>query len=163
MSYWTDKGIEDPELARLRQRQNNGAGSNPNLDDFMGTLPGASATGPAGQATGGTDTFLGLASSMRDSAAVQADGSQRQVLEGLISQLNQEAQSGTGGKPAASKFFMRNLPSVQGPTTPCAICVESFSASNSDDPAKKLPCNHIFHKQCLLPWLKLHNTCPFCR
>ena len=26
-----------------------------------------------------------------------------------------------------------------------------------------MPCGHPFHKKCITPWLKLHNTCPICR
>ncbi|KAJ3047338.1 hypothetical protein HDU79_005403 [Rhizoclosmatium sp. JEL0117] len=153
--------MEDPDRARLRQKQS--SNSNPNLDDFMGSTQGSSSgsTRPSAESP---ETFEGLASlfsMLRASASVQANDAQQQVLQGLIQQLQQEAQQGST-KPPTSKFFLRNLPTAKAPTTPCAICVENFD-NDSDDPAKALPCKHIFHKKCITPWLKLHNTCPFCR
>ncbi|VVU95804.1 Ring finger domain [seawater metagenome] len=40
----------------------------------------------------------------------------------------------------------------------CAICLDDDS--NLD---LILPCNHKFHSQCILPWLKSNGTCPYCR
>lgn len=40
----------------------------------------------------------------------------------------------------------------------CIICREEMSTS-----AKKLPCGHIFHVNCLKSWLERQQTCPTCR
>eukprot|EP00211_Chloroparvula_japonica_P005888 CAMPEP_0119121854 /NCGR_PEP_ID=MMETSP1310-20130426/2287_1 /TAXON_ID=464262 /ORGANISM="Genus nov. species nov., Strain RCC2339" /LENGTH=345 /DNA_ID=CAMNT_0007111435 /DNA_START=467 /DNA_END=1504 /DNA_ORIENTATION=+ len=39
----------------------------------------------------------------------------------------------------------------------CAICRDAM------EEAKLLPCGHLFHEACLLPWLKHHHNCPTCR
>lgn len=41
----------------------------------------------------------------------------------------------------------------------CIICREEMVAPS----AKKLPCNHIFHKNCLRSWFQRQQTCPTCR
>ena len=42
----------------------------------------------------------------------------------------------------------------------CSVCLEDFQL---DEQCRKLPCAHIFHETCILPWLELHGTCPICR
>lgn len=42
----------------------------------------------------------------------------------------------------------------------CAVCTCDFVTG---DQAKQMPCQHIFHPDCIDPWLKRHNTCPICR
>ncbi|CAK7325181.1 unnamed protein product [Dovyalis caffra] len=43
----------------------------------------------------------------------------------------------------------------------CSICLADYKDS---DLLRLLPeCDHIFHTQCIDPWLKLHTTCPICR
>ncbi|KAI8981151.1 hypothetical protein BD414DRAFT_464121 [Trametes punicea] len=48
----------------------------------------------------------------------------------------------------------------------CAVCKEQFKLE-SEDPDDQvvitLPCNHPFHENCILPWLKTSGTCPVCR
>jgi len=39
----------------------------------------------------------------------------------------------------------------------CPICQEPFES------AIRLPCNHFFHKWCLLRWLETQHSCPLCR
>ena len=47
------------------------------------------------------------------------------------------------------------------PDNVCSICLDEFK---EDDILKKLNCEHIFHKDCLEPWLNNNNrNCPLCR
>ncbi|KAM3589868.1 hypothetical protein VKS41_000722 [Umbelopsis sp. WA50703] len=43
---------------------------------------------------------------------------------------------------------------------PCAICTEDYVPQEE---ALKLPCSHIFHQDCIVPWLRMNQTCPVCR
>ena len=42
----------------------------------------------------------------------------------------------------------------------CSVCRDGYAISQE---VIELPCNHKFHKTCLLPWLANHTTCPICR
>ncbi|KAK2710067.1 hypothetical protein QYM36_013666 [Artemia franciscana] len=42
----------------------------------------------------------------------------------------------------------------------CSVCFESYELQES---VRKLPCNHLFHSRCVVPWLELHDSCPLCR
>ena len=42
----------------------------------------------------------------------------------------------------------------------CSVCWDDFKL---DEDVRQLKCEHIFHQDCIIPWLELHNTCPVCR
>lgn len=42
----------------------------------------------------------------------------------------------------------------------CAICKDQFELNEN---VLRLPCRHLYHKQCISPWLDAHNSCPVCR
>jgi hypothetical protein len=45
----------------------------------------------------------------------------------------------------------------------CSICLDDFVEGDLICWSKIPSCKHIFHQQCLLPWLLLHDSCPSCR
>lgn len=42
----------------------------------------------------------------------------------------------------------------------CAICLDDFEAR---EVVTVTPCNHMFHQDCIVPWVKSNGQCPVCR
>ncbi|CAH8392491.1 unnamed protein product [Eruca vesicaria subsp. sativa] len=42
----------------------------------------------------------------------------------------------------------------------CAVCLEDFEAKET---VMLTPCKHMFHEECIVPWLKTKGQCPVCR
>ncbi|CAN0380446.1 unnamed protein product, partial [Scytosiphon promiscuus] len=49
-------------------------------------------------------------------------------------------------------------PLPEDPT--CSICKEDMLEG---DLLKKLTCDHVYHKVCILPWFGQSKHCPLCR
>lgn len=47
------------------------------------------------------------------------------------------------------------------PESICVICLDRTNPSSK--PTKVLRCGHIFHSDCILPWIERTNSCPSCR
>ena len=41
----------------------------------------------------------------------------------------------------------------------CPIC--QYDVKNKEV-VKRLPCSHIYHSECIIPWLKRQKACPLC-
>lgn len=87
-------------------------------------------------------------------------------FEQLIQQLA-ENDPNRYGTPPASKEAVKNLPTVtvddallNSELNQCAVCQDEFEKGTQ---VKQMPCKHVYHDDCLLPWLELHNSCPVCR
>ncbi|XP_020593643.1 E3 ubiquitin-protein ligase RING1-like [Phalaenopsis equestris] len=72
------------------------------------------------------------------------------------------------GPPPTARSALEALPSRQvsaemvsgDKKAYCVVCVDAFEIG---DEAMWMPCKHFYHKNCIVPWLKLHNSCPVCR
>ncbi|KAE8693088.1 pumilio-like protein 2-like [Hibiscus syriacus] len=86
----------------------------------------------------------------------------------LLEQLSQIEITGPGHpeNPPASKSAIESMPTVQiekthvCSETQCAVCKEAFELGTE---AREMPCKHIYHEDCIIPWLSLRNSCPLCR
>lgn len=73
-----------------------------------------------------------------------------------------------GGAPPADKEVIKQIPEIvfeennleKYKNSPCPVCQEDFKLKET---GKELKCHHMFHKDCIEPWLNMHRTCPCCR
>ncbi|KAK7390788.1 hypothetical protein VNO78_18866 [Psophocarpus tetragonolobus] len=87
-------------------------------------------------------------------------------LEQLIQQLADNDPNRYGTPPAA-KNAIDNLPTItvddellNSELNQCAVCQDEFEKGSQ---VTQMPCKHAYHGDCLIPWLRLHNSCPVCR
>ncbi|KAH7294467.1 hypothetical protein KP509_27G002200 [Ceratopteris richardii] len=87
-------------------------------------------------------------------------------LDQLIQQLA-ENDPNRHGTPPASKSAIKALPTIfiseehKGTdAAQCAVCKDEFELCTE---VKQMPCKHLYHSNCILPWLEQHNSCPVCR
>ena len=65
-----------------------------------------------------------------------------------------------------TKEQIKNLPCVKyekkkySECYQCIICMDEF---NEGEKVTLLPCDHIFHMECIEKWLLKEKTCPFCK
>ncbi|CAA0813933.1 RING/U-box superfamily protein [Striga hermonthica] len=45
-------------------------------------------------------------------------------------------------------------------TKRCAVCLDDFDSKQF---VTITPCNHMFHEDCIVPWVKIQGKCPVCR
>lgn len=88
----------------------------------------------------------------------------REGLDTIVTQLLNQMDN--TGPPPLEKEKIEELPTVPieqeqvEMKLQCSVCWEDFQLSEQ---VRKLPCSHVFHSDCICPWLANHGTCPICR
>lgn len=127
--------------------------------------PGDQQGGPAPNFARGLQEILNLLSPAN---AVAGDAVYSQeALDRIITQL-MEANPQSNAAPPASEEALRSLERTTVSSTmlrtegrtECTICLDELKVGEQ---ATFLPCKHWFHEECVILWLKEHNTCPICR
>jgi E3 ubiquitin-protein ligase RNF115/126 len=101
--------------------------------------------------------FGNLPSQMGDYAS---DAQTQNILNQLFMQHQNQ------GPPPASEDAVSKLTRIKISNEQidlkmdCSVCQCEFEM---DEEAVKLPCDHTFHSDCILPWFKMNNSCPVCR
>ncbi|KAH7444048.1 hypothetical protein KP509_02G061800 [Ceratopteris richardii] len=87
-------------------------------------------------------------------------------LEQLIQHLA-DTEAGRYSASPASKSAVEAMPTISiteehlgTDSAYCAVCKDAFELGSE---ARQMPCSHLYHSDCILPWLSNHNSCPVCR
>ncbi|GKV29001.1 hypothetical protein SLE2022_133150 [Rubroshorea leprosula] len=84
-------------------------------------------------------------------------------LEELFEQLSANDRR---GPPPASRSSIDAMPTIKiaqrhlRSDSHCPVCKDKFELGSE---ARQMPCDHMYHSDCIVPWLVQHNSCPVCR
>ncbi|KAI5067050.1 hypothetical protein GOP47_0017578 [Adiantum capillus-veneris] len=84
----------------------------------------------------------------------------------LLSELADNDNDNHGPPPAAKsavrklRFIAIEQQHIDDDSATCPVCKDRMELGEM---AKELPCQHLYHESCILPWLDFRNSCPVCR
>ncbi|KAL2248827.1 UNVERIFIED_CONTAM: putative E3 ubiquitin-protein ligase RHC2A [Sesamum indicum] len=160
---------------RLRRSRRNGGDRSPfnPVIVLRGHNDGGAGAGAGGGAApgGGFELYYddGAGSGLRPLPASMSEFLLGSGFDRLLDQLAQIEANGIGridNNPPASKAAIESMPTVEisdqhiAIESYCAVCKEAFDLGSQ---AREMPCKHLYHQDCILPWLSLRNSCPVCR
>lgn len=166
-------GVMEALSAFVRQRM---AGRNREMD-IRGR---ASMTADQGVGFGGTSPFLLFSGQIPGSdnglglllngpsgfGVRRANGGDYFLGGGLEDLIEMLARNDRRGPPPAARSSIDAIPAVKinqrhlRGDSHCPVCKERFELGSE---AREMPCKHLYHSDCIVPWLVQHNSCPVCR
>ncbi|XP_009593953.1 E3 ubiquitin-protein ligase RDUF2 [Nicotiana tabacum] len=152
----------------LRRNRRNGGGDRSPFNPVI-VLRGGGGSGGGGGG-GAFELYYddGAGSGLRPLPATMSEFLLGSGFDRLLDQLAQIEANGIGRmeNPPASKAAVESLPTIEilnnhiATESYCAVCKEPFELGTE---AREMPCKHLYHSDCILPWLSLRNSCPVCR
>ncbi|KAF5731962.1 putative zinc finger protein [Tripterygium wilfordii] len=88
------------------------------------------------------------------------------AFEDMLNEVPELTHNERPGPPPAPASAIEALPTVRITPqhlineTSCPVCKEEFEVGGE---VRELQCKHLYHSDCIVPWLSIHNTCPVCR
>lgn len=161
-----------PVLRRARRNTGDRSPFNPVI-----VLRGPTSNGSTPEASdetgtgGGFELYYddGAGSGLRPLPASMSEFLLGSGFDRFLDQLSQIEVNGLGridNNPPASKAAIESMPTIEiqenhiSTESHCAVCKEPFDLGTE---VKEMPCKHLYHSDCILPWLALRNSCPVCR
>lgn len=88
--------------------------------------------------------------------------SNRSAVRGIAATEATETLNKTSGSPASNveSALDQRQASIAYSNVTCPVCLEDFS---DGDRVRRVGCHHLFHTDCIDPWLRKHPACPVCR
>ncbi|KAK9062955.1 hypothetical protein SSX86_016825 [Deinandra increscens subsp. villosa] len=163
-----------PSPPILRRARRNGGGERSPFNPVI-VLRGPTTTPEEPTEEPGTGTGFelfyddGAGSGLRPLPASMSEFLLGSGFDRLLDQLGQIEGNGLGridNNPPASKAAIESMPTIEiqenhvSIESYCAVCKEPFDLGSE---AKEMPCQHLYHPDCILPWLAIRNSCPVCR
>ncbi|XP_008785560.2 E3 ubiquitin-protein ligase RDUF1-like [Phoenix dactylifera] len=161
---------------RIRRRQRASAGDRSPFNPVIvlrGPSDGGGGSDSDRAATGSFEFYYddGSGSGLRPLPSSMSEFLMGSGFDRILDQLAQIEMNGVGDgrgcdHPPASKSAIESMPTVEivashiSTDSHCAVCKEPFELGVE---AREMPCKHIYHHDCILPWLSLRNSCPVCR
>jgi len=158
---------------------------NSSTNSNTSNIPNSNNTNVPNEINLNQNDVLGLGNSLRNNNIIRAPHlilntissflNARTSMEGNIDNIISQIMANDPnkyGNPPASKKEIDNLAKIiidedylsksknSAELIDCSVCKEEF---NLNDIVRKIPCNHLFHEDCIVPWLTSRNSCPVCR
>lgn len=114
----------------------------------------------------GNNGFEALFNGVPGIGLTRGNGGDYFIGPGLEELLEQLSANEHRGPPPAARSSIDSMPTIKisqrhlCSDSHCPVCKEKFELGSE---ARQMPCNHIYHSDCIVPWLVEHNSCPVCR